>query len=95
MKTYQFPYVALGLGLFLTIIIFIGRQSDGNGEMILPLFTMLAGSEFGFFASAAGAYTGVKYGLADGFKPVYTIVTILCFVLAANFAYMGLNLWPN
>lgn len=90
MKTINFPYIAVGLGLFLMLIVLTGSQ----GEKAIPLLTLLFINEFAFVVTAIGAYAGIKKSLSLGFKPVNTIVSILCIALSAGFMVLGIGLWP-
>ncbi len=94
MKTYNFPYIALGLGLFFTIVVMKGSEAGNDGATLLPLLTLLVISEFSFFVTAAGAFIGIKHIRAVGFKFVYTATTILCLLLAVRFMLLGAELWP-
>ena len=49
MKTFNFPYLALGLGLFLILIVIKGSEAGSDGVTPVPLLTLLVICEFGFF----------------------------------------------
>jgi len=98
MKTINFPYLALVLGLFLLVIVDRGSQLGGDGETALPLLTLLIINECAFFLVAAGTFIGVKHLKSINFKftlnPLYTITTLLCFLLTVQFTLLGIKLWP-
>ncbi len=95
MKKDNFPFIASGLGLFLMLLVIKGSEVSEDGITLIPLLTLLVVSEFAFFVNAIGAYIGIKYTLATGFKPIHGTATLVCVLLAAFFAWTGLSLWPN
>jgi fatty-acid desaturase len=95
MKKESFPYIALGLGLFLLLLVTKGSQTNDNGTTLLPLLTLLIVSEFAFFVNAIGAYIGIKHSLATGIRPLFGVVTLGCILLAAIFSWIGISLWPS
>lgn len=98
MKTINFPYLALALGLFLTLVISKGSETGSNGEALLPLLTLLIINECGFFLTAAGAFIGIRQLKSIGFKirsnSFYAITTVLCILLTIQFLLLGIKLWP-
>lgn len=98
MKTINFPYLALALGLFLTLVISRGSQPGVDGDLALPLLTLLIINECAFFLCLAGAFIGIKQLKATGFQlkqqPLYTMTTILCILLTVQFTLLGFKLWP-
>ena len=94
MKKINYPYIALGLGLFLMLVVIKGSEIRADGATAIPLLTLLIISEFAFFATAAGVYIGVKHILSDGMKIVYTAITVFCFLLSVRFMMYGIDLWP-
>lgn len=94
MKTYNFPYIALSLGLLLMLAVMKGSEMRGEGETALPVLTLLMISEFAFFVTAVGAYIGIRHSLSTGIKPVYTMITALCILLSVRFLFLGIDLWP-
>jgi len=98
MKTYNFPYLALALSLFLLLIVTKGSELDADGVTTLPLLTLLIINECAFFLTAAGIFIGLKQLKMTGFKltqnPLYTMTVTLCILLAIQFTLLGINLWP-
>jgi len=98
MKTINFPYLAIALGLFLLMVISRGSQTGSDGETALPLLTLLIINECAFFLSLAGAFIGIKQLKTIGFKfrlkPLYMITTLICILFTIQFTLLGLKLWP-
>jgi len=98
MKTVNFPYLALALGLFLLMVVTRGSQTDSEGITALPLLTLLIVNECAFFLTLAGTIIGLKYLRSINFKfslkPLYTITTVLCILLTIQFILLGIKLWP-
>ncbi|PCI07513.1 MAG: hypothetical protein COB77_04480 [Gammaproteobacteria bacterium] len=98
MKTINFPYLALALGLFLSLVITGGSQPGADGDTALPLLTLLIINECAFFLTAAGVFIGIKQLRHMGFnlkqQPFYTMTTVLCILLTIQFALLGFKLWP-
>ena len=68
MKTINFPYLALALGLFLLVVVTRGSETGSDGATALPLLTLLIVNECAFFLTAAGAFIGIKYLKSIDFK---------------------------
>jgi hypothetical protein len=98
MKTYNFPFIALALGLLLSLLITKGSQPDSSGETLLPLLTLLIINECAFILTAAGIFIGVKHITSNNFsisnKAFYTITVVLCGLLCIQFLLLGFKLWP-
>ena len=94
MKRFDFPYIALGLGIFLMLVVIKGSQTDDSGSTLMPLLTLLAISEVAFFVTAIGAYIGVKRILSNGLTFINTTITAGCALLSAGFLILGIKLWP-
>ena len=98
MKTVNFPYLALALGLFLMLVVIKGSEMTGDGTTALPLLTLLIVNECAFFLTAVGSFIGVRYLQSIKFKfslkPLYTMTTILCILLTIQFTLLGISLWP-
>lgn len=97
-KTINFPYIALPLGLLILAIVARGSQTDSDGVTALPLLTLLIAVECAFILCAVGTYTGIKYLSSIKFnfrlKPLYTVTTLLCILLSIQFMLLGIKLWP-
>ena len=98
MKTVNFPYLSLALGLFLLLVISRGSENGNDGMMALPLLTLLIINECAFFLTAAGSFIGIRYLKSINFKfslkPLYTMTTVLCVLLTIQFTLLGFRLWP-
>jgi len=94
MKKINFPYVALGLGVFLMLIVVFGSMTQGETGTVLPLLSLLVVSEFAFFLTAIAGYIGVSHLISTGIKPFYAITTLLCLLLSLRFMVLGIQLWP-
>lgn len=91
----KFPYLAVGIGLFLSLAIIKGSQLNEDGITLLPLFTLLIICEVSFFIMAVGAYMSLMQILKDQFKFSYLLICIACILLALQFLISGIKLWPN
>lgn len=98
MKTINFPYISLALGLFLLVVITRGSETGSDGTTALPLLTLLIINECAFFLTAAGSFIGIRYLRSINFnlklKPLYTMTTVLCVLLTIQFTLLGIKLWP-
>ncbi len=98
MKTLNFPYLSLAMGLFLLIVVDRGSQLGSNDEPALPLLTLLITNECAFFLTIVGAFIGIKYLKSIDFKfsekPLYTMTTVLNILLTIQFTLLGIRLWP-
>lgn len=98
MKTVNFPYIAVALGLFLMMVVINGSEVTSDGVTALPLLTLLIANECAFILTAVGAFIGIRYLKSIDFrfslKPLYTMTTILCILLTIQFALLGISLWP-
>ena len=98
MKTINFPYLSLALGLLLLMLITRGSETGIDGTSALPLLTLLIINECAFFLSAAGSFIGIRYLSSIDFKlslkPLYSITTVLCILLTIQFTLLGIKLWP-
>lgn len=90
-----FPWIALGVGLLLALVLIkTGALPDG-GEPVLPLLTELILAEFGFFLTAIGAGMAVRTLLSQGFTAALATAVTGCVLLAGGFLWLGLQLWPG
>ena len=98
MKTINFPYIALALGLLLLLVVTRGSETDTEGFTILPLLTLLIVNECAFFLTAAGSFIGLKQLNSSGFNfrknPLYFMTTVICILLTIQFTLLGFELWP-
>ncbi len=94
MKTVNFPYIALGLGVPLLLIVLAGSNLGDDGSTRLPLLTLLIVSEFAGVVCAIGAYIGIQQLRSAGIQWLYLLATLLCGLLSAQFLMLGLELWP-
>ena len=98
MKTINFPYLSLALGLLLLMLITRGSETGIDGTPALPLLTLLIINECAFFLSVAGSFIGIRYLSSIDFKlslkPLYSITTVLCILLTIQFTLLGIKLWP-
>jgi len=98
MKTINFPYLALGLGVFLLLVVHRGSQTDSDGITALPLLTLLIANESAFILTAIGSFIGIKQLHSINYKlmanPLYSMTTVLCILLTIQFALLGIQLWP-
>ncbi|MFK7793827.1 MAG: hypothetical protein AB8B89_00620 [Gammaproteobacteria bacterium] len=94
MSKYNFPYVALAMGIFFMLVVTIGGQLDENSSTQLPLLTLLVVSEFAFFLCAIGAYLSLRRIIDLGYSAIHAVVGISCVILSARFLMLGLALWP-
>lgn len=90
-----FPWVALGVGLLLAVVLLNSGAMPQAGERSLPLLTQLIVAEFGFFLTAIGAGMAVRTIMARGFTVSLVAVLSGCVSLAAGFLWLGLQLWPG
>jgi cytochrome bd-type quinol oxidase subunit 2 len=95
MKTEAFTWVALGVGLALALIALPASVPDREGNLALPLLTLLLLNEFGFILTALGAALGIRRLRAAGLRFPLLAAVAGCAVLAFVFAGLGLSLWPG
>lgn len=99
MKTVNFPYIALALGLLLLMVVTKGSEITSEGITALPLLTLLIANECAFILTAIGSFIGFMQLKTTNFKvtlnPLYAMTTILCILLTIQFTLLGINLWPS
>lgn len=93
MNTDTFPWVAVGIGLVVGLLLIGTGAIDPGGEHALPLLTMLFMSEFGFIVTLVGAGIATKIWLGQRSKLPMLLAGLLGAALAAGFALIGLRLW--
>ena len=94
MKKINFPYIALGLGIFLMLVIIKGGETDSEGASLIPLLTRLVINEFALIATAIGAYIEIRKMFSDGIKLFSVLTALLCLLLSIRFLFIGIELWP-
>ena len=94
MKKLNFPYIALGLGLVLMLIVYKGSETPDSGGTLIPLLMLLGICELAFFITGFGAYLGVKQMLSTGFRVIDAAIAIFCALLSVKFMLLGIELWP-
>lgn len=90
----MFPFIALGVGLILTVVVVAGSKTDTNGATILPLLSLLIASEFAFIVTAIGAITCARGLWSNGFTLGNLAIGLCCALLSVHFAVRGIQLWP-
>ena len=95
MTRLPFPWLALGVGLFLALGLLLGGAADPAAERALPLLTLLLASELGFFVTAAGAIVAARRLGRGGASAVPVMLLVACAALAVGFFWLGLALWPS
>lgn len=94
MSKYNFPYIALFLGMTLMLVVSFGGQVNDANITRLPLLTLLIICEFAFFVTAIGAYVSLKQIFDSGLTWTRLIVTALCGLSAVTFLVKGIAFWP-
>jgi hypothetical protein len=95
MKIISFPWLAMGIGLVVALVLNIVGATKPAEEHLLPLLTMLLMSEFGFFVSVAGAISGMRAWLKQRNNYTLLFVAISCAVLAIGLLLIGIVLWKG
>ena len=91
----RYPWLALGLGLILALLsLFFGNAGTSEARK-LPLLTLLLMSEFGFLLTAVAAGICARDLWKQGLGAQVVLLFAGNAALAANFAWMGLALWPH
>ena len=94
MKKLNYPYIALGLGLLLMLVVYKGSKLGDSGDTSIPLLTLLTICEVAFFITGFGIYFGVKRIRLNGFKLLDALIVLFCALLAIKFFMLGIELWP-
>jgi len=89
-----FPWVALGVGLLIVLLLMLTGALQPETARSLPLLTHLIVAEFGFFLTAIGAGMAVRDMLSGGRMASLLIAAAGCGLLAAGFLWLGVQLWP-
>jgi len=91
----SFPWLALGLGLTLAVILVVSGAVDPASKPALPLLTLLIMAEFGFFVTAFGAGHAIRMGITQGFGFALFALIAGCSLLSIGFLWLGISLWPG
>jgi di/tricarboxylate transporter len=91
----RFPWLALGMGLLIAILLLLAGALDTDQGPRLPLLTMLILSEFGVVVTAVGAYAGSRRLVQRGLDRPTLLAVIGCLMLSAGLATLGFRLWPG
>lgn len=91
----RYPWLALGLGLLLGLIIFRFGALNPEGQRSLPLLTLLLMAEFGFLVTGVAAGIGVRDLIRQGAQLATIILLSGNLALAAGFLWVGVALWPG
>jgi uncharacterized protein YqgC (DUF456 family) len=90
---FSYPWLALALGLVLSLVLLrFGTTPAGEG---MPLLTALLMSEFGFLITAIAAGWGVRDLVTRGSRAATWLLLAGNLLLAANFLRMGLLFWSQ
>lgn len=88
-----YPWLALGLGLLLGLVLLrFGTTEAGEG---MPLLAALLMCEFGFLVTAIAAGIGLRDLIKQGMNVTTLLLLAGNLLLAANFLRMGLAFWPQ
>lgn len=90
MSKFPFPWLALGVGLLLSLLVL-----SGGDKPLLPLLTRLIITEFGFFLNLIGAGMGLRDLRREGLRYGLLVATIGCALIAVGLALLGMNLWAG
>lgn len=89
------PWLTLGVGLFLALILLRFNPLTTSSGFILPMLTALLMSEFGFIITAIGAGISVRDVLRQGVKVRPAALFVGNLLLALNFISQGLSFWSK
>jgi hypothetical protein len=91
----SYPWLALGLGLILGLVLMRYGAPGGAGGHKLPLLTGLLMAEFGFLVTTIAAGVCVRDLVKQGIDKLAVVLLIGNLLLAVNFIRLGLQLWPG
>jgi hypothetical protein len=91
----SYPWLALGLGLILTLVLMRYATPGAEGSRQLPLLTGLLMAEFGFLVTAIAGGVCLRELLKQGMEKSAFMLLIANLLLAVNFVRLGLQLWPG
>jgi hypothetical protein len=89
------PWLTLGIGLFLALILLRFSPLNASSGFILPMLTALLMSELGFIITAIGTGISIRDILKQGVKLRHAALMIGNLLLALNFVNQGLALWSE
>jgi hypothetical protein len=95
MNNLPFPWLALGIGLSVAVLLLASGALGVPEGYRLPVLTLLIVNEFGFFVTAIGAGVGINRMLAGDRPPGLQLSVIACAMLACGFVYLATRLWPG
>ena len=93
MAKFPFPWLALGAGLLIALMLLAARVEPDGGP--LPLLTQLILAEFGFILNVIGSWKGLQSLQAKGMHWPMLSATVGCIVVALLLGLMGASLWPS
>lgn len=88
MTKHNLPLVAILFAIPLLVALTL-VQGDA-----IPLMAKLFMGEFGFILCGAGAYAGIISFMEKGFSKTTTLAALACALLAVQFAFLAIELWP-
>jgi hypothetical protein len=91
----SYPWLALGLGLMLSLVLMRYADPGGADMHKLPLLTSLLMSEFGFLVTAVAAGICIRDLWKRNVEKLAVVLLAGNLLLAANFIRLGLQLWPD
>lgn len=89
------PWLTLGLGLLLALILLQFSPLNAGGGFAFPLLTALLMSELGFIATAIGVGISLRDVLKQGIKLQPSALLIGNLLLALYFINQGLAFWAK
>ena len=95
MNHLPFPWLALGIGLAVLLLLLVSGALGAPEGYRLPVLTLLIVNEFGFFVTAIGAGVGINRMTAGDSPPGLRLSVIACAILACGFVYLATRLWPG
>jgi hypothetical protein len=95
MSKHKLPWIALGAGLLICLVVIWSVPQDADGTTRLPLLFLLLLTEFGLIVTAIGAWLGGRRILQESLNLPTLLVTAGCLALAVAFLVIGISLWPG
>ena len=87
-----FPFIALGLSLFLAAVLLLGGAL--GGQLLMPLLAALLISEFGFILNLVGVFLAYQ-SLSEARSISVMISMVGCALMTVFFFWLGITLWPD